>query len=123
MDLWTPEMTQLLVSTAITILVPYLIYAAERYLKVRLDEAARATLDTGDAQRRRLAHPRGPAADARRRCWSTCIAPRRMRSRAGSSTGRNRDIADGPGAGGDRAGAAGGGRADESAATERASKA
>ena len=46
MDLWTPEMTQLLVSTAITLLVPYLIYAAERYLKVRLDEAARATLDT-----------------------------------------------------------------------------
>lgn len=37
-------MTQMLVSTAITILMPYLIYAAERHLKVRLDEAARTTL-------------------------------------------------------------------------------
>lgn len=46
MDLWTPEMTHMLVSTAITILVPYLIYAVERYLKVRLDEAARGTLDS-----------------------------------------------------------------------------
>jgi hypothetical protein len=26
--------------------VPYLMFAAERYLKVRLDEAARNTLDT-----------------------------------------------------------------------------
>ncbi len=39
-------MTRMIVSTAITILVPYLVYAAERYLKVRLDEAARSTLDT-----------------------------------------------------------------------------
>jgi hypothetical protein len=35
------------VRTAITILVPYLVFAAVRYLKVRFDEAARSTLDTG----------------------------------------------------------------------------
>jgi hypothetical protein len=46
MDIWTDEMTGLVVSTAISILVPYLVYALERYLKIRLDAAARETLDS-----------------------------------------------------------------------------
>jgi hypothetical protein len=46
MDIWTDEMTGLVVSTAISILVPYLVYALERYLKIRLNAAARETLDS-----------------------------------------------------------------------------
>lgn len=46
MTLWTDEMTGLIVSTAISLLLPYLIYALERYLKLRLDAAARDTLDS-----------------------------------------------------------------------------
>lgn len=43
MILWSDEMTGLIVSTAISLLLPYLIYALERYLKLRLDAAARDT--------------------------------------------------------------------------------
>lgn len=46
MEVWTNEMTGRVVSTAISLLVPYLVYALERYLKVRLDAAARETLDS-----------------------------------------------------------------------------
>lgn len=49
MTIFTNEMTGLIVSTAISILVPYLVYALERYLKIRLDAAARETLDSAMA--------------------------------------------------------------------------
>lgn len=46
MEIWTDEMTNLVVSTAISVLVPYLVYVLERYLKIRLDATARETLDS-----------------------------------------------------------------------------
>jgi hypothetical protein len=46
MDIWTDEMTSLVVSAAISILLPYLVYALECYLKIRLNTAARETLDS-----------------------------------------------------------------------------
>lgn len=36
MEIWTDEMTSLVVSTAISLLAPYIVYALERYLKTRL---------------------------------------------------------------------------------------
>jgi hypothetical protein len=44
--IWTGEMTGLVISTPISILVPYLVYVLERYLKIRLDVEARETLDS-----------------------------------------------------------------------------
>ncbi|WP_424931877.1 hypothetical protein [Amaricoccus macauensis] len=46
MEIWANELTNLVVSTAISLLVPYLVYALERYLKIRLDTAAREVLDS-----------------------------------------------------------------------------
>ena len=74
----------MVVSTAITILLPYLMYAAERYLKVRLDEAARSTLDTAMRNGADWIIREGRL-PTRRKCWSMRIVPRRMRSRGGSS--------------------------------------
>ena len=105
MDLWTPEMTQLVVSTAITILVPYLVFAADRYLKVRLDEAARSALDTAMRngadwviREGRLPTPKEVLEYVHR------AAPDAVAVGARPSEPRHRRS---PGAGGDRAGNAG----------------
>jgi Family of unknown function (DUF6127) len=46
MDIWTDEMTGLVVSTAISLLVPYLVYVLERYLKIRLETPMAASPPT-----------------------------------------------------------------------------
>ena len=46
MDICINAMTGLVVSTAIRILLPYLVYALARYLKIRVDAAARETIDS-----------------------------------------------------------------------------
>lgn len=48
------HVTRMLISTAMTILAPYLIYAAEPTLEVRLNDSAWNTLGSASWQRRRM---------------------------------------------------------------------